>query len=210
MKALVFGASGNIGSAIGRELVARGHDVTAASRRGNAIDGLDVAVERADATDALRVAALAAGHDAIVSAIGPRDDSDAEPFVAAAKALIDGARNAGVTRLVVVGGAGSLLGPSGTRLVDGPEFPAAWKANALAQAAALDVYRAVDDLDWTYVSPAALIGPGERLGRYRRGTEHLVVDENGDSRISYADYAVAIVDELERGEAKKQRITVAY
>jgi putative NADH-flavin reductase len=211
MNVVVFGATGNIGSAITRELVARGHRVTAASRRGDPIDDLDVATERADVTDAAQVAHVAAGQDAIVSAVGPRYGSDTEqPFVDAAHALVGGARKAGVPRLVVVGGAGSLEIAPGTRLVDSPGFHEEWKPNALAQAEALEVYRAVDDLDWTYVSPAALIEPGERVGHYRRGGDELLVDEHGTSRITYPDYAIAIADTLERDDAYRRRITVAY
>ena len=211
MHVVVFGATGNIGSAITGELLARGHTVTAASRRGESLDGLDVATERADVTDPEQVAHVAAGHDAIVSAVGPRLGSDTEqPFVAAARALVAGARQAGVARLVVVGGAGSLEVAPGTRLVDTPGFHEEWKPNALAQADALDVYREVEDLDWTYVSPAALIGPGERVGHYRRGGDELLVDDKGTSRIAYPDFAIAIVDTLERDDAPRQRITVAY
>jgi putative NADH-flavin reductase len=211
MNVIVFGATGNIGTAITRELVARGHRVTAASRSGDAPDGLDVATRRADATDAAQVADAALEHDAIVSAVGTRHGSDRQaPYVAAAQAIVEGAHKAGVPRLVVVGGAGSLEVASGTRLVDTPEFPAGWKDDALAQAASLKVYRAVDDLDWTYVSPAALIEPGDRLGHYRRGGDELLVDEQGTSRITYPDYAIAIADVLERDDAPRRRITVAY
>ena len=211
MNVVVFGATGNIGSAIAHELAARGHRVTAASRHGESIDGLDVATERADVTDPAQVARVAVGQDAIVSAVGPRHGSDTEqPFVAAAHALVAGARHAGVTRLVVVGGAGSLRNASGTRLVDTAGFHEEWKPNALAQAAALDVYREVDDLNWTYVSPAALIEPGERVGHYRRGGDELLVDEHGTSRITYPDFAIAIADTLDRDDANQQRITVAY
>ncbi|HEV8295788.1 MAG TPA: NAD(P)H-binding protein [Acidimicrobiales bacterium] len=214
MKVLLFGASGNIGEAIARELVARGHTVTGATRRGATVEGLDIAVVPANVTDVEDVAALAVGQDAIVSAVGPRHGVDADDgtalFVGAAHALVDGARKAGVRRLVVVGGAGSLEIAPGVRLVDSPEFLDAWKPNALAQTAALDVYRTIDDLDWTYISPAALIEAGERTGRYRTGGEQLLTDDQGKSRITYADYAIALVDELEQRNAAGRRITVAY
>ncbi len=211
MNVLLFGASGNIGRAIAHELVARGHVVTGATRSGDPIDDLDIGVLTADATDADQVAAAATGQDAIVSAVGPRRgvDDDEDTLVGAARALIEGARRAGVTRLVVLGGAGTLEVAPGIRLVDTPEFLEAWKPNALAQAAALDLYRRCDDLDWTYISPAALIEAGERSGSYRVGGDELLVDAQGRSRITYPDYAIALVDEIEQGNAKKRRITVA-
>ena len=159
MNVLLFGATGNIGSAVAGELVVRGHRVTAATRRGGDVDGVDLAVRRADAADPVQVAEAAAGQDAIVSAIGPQHgvDDDEKVLVGGAEGLIAGARRAGVKRLVVVGGGGSLLVASGQRLLDTPDFPPAWRPGALSQATALDLYRAADDLDWTYISPPFLI-----------------------------------------------------
>uniref|UniRef100_UPI000B10B595 NAD(P)-dependent oxidoreductase n=1 Tax=Actinomadura kijaniata TaxID=46161 RepID=UPI000B10B595 len=123
----------------------------------------------------------------------------------------EGLREAGVRRLVVVGGAGSLEVAPGTRLVDTPDFPAIYKNESLAQAELLQVIRAeAGDLDWTYVSPAAEIAPGERTGTFRTGGDRLLADAAGDSRISAEDYAVALVDELEKPQAVGRRITVAY
>jgi hypothetical protein len=127
----------------------------------------------------------------------------------AARSLIDGLARARVGRLVVVGGAGSLEVAPGVQLVDTPEFPAAWKEGSLAQREALAVYRAAA-LDWTYISPAALISPGKRTGQYRTGTDRLVTDEKGESLISIEDYAVAFVDEIENGRFVRRRMTVAY
>ena len=133
-----------------------------------------------------------------------------ESLVGAARGLIDGLRKAGVRRLVVVGGAGSLEVAPGTRLLDTPGFPPDWKPTALGHAAALDIYRDVQDLDWTCVCPAALIEPGERTGAFRIGGDQLLADEAGHSRISVPDFAIAVADVLERGEAIRRRITVAY
>jgi hypothetical protein len=212
MKILLFGATGNIGSAIAGELAARHHEVIAAVREPRPIEGLELTAIKADATDAAQVAKVAKGTDAIISAVGPAHgvDNDETTFVGAAHALIEGARSAGVQRLIVVGGAGSLEVAPGVRVVDSADFPEAWKPNALAQGAALEIYRTVNDLNWTYVSPAAMIGPGERTGSYRVGADQLLTDENGVSTISYADYAVAIVDELETNASPRRRITVAY
>jgi putative NADH-flavin reductase len=211
MQVLLYGGSGNVGRAIAAELQARGHDVVAATRSGAPIEGLDVPVVVSDATDAQSVASSSSGFDAVISAVGPRHGTDdPESLVRAAHGLIEGLRRSGVKRLLVVGGAGSLEVAPGVRLIDTPEFPADWKPSALATAAALDVYRGADDLAWTYVSPAALLGPGERRAVYRRGGDQLLVDDAGKSEISYADYALGLVDELENGTAIGRRITLAY
>ncbi len=212
MKVLVFGAGGHIGRAITAELLSRGHAVTAASRSGAQVEGLDLPVAVADAADAASVAKLADAHDAVVAAIGPKPGAvvPGGAFSGPAHGLIEGMRQAGVRRLLVLGGAGSLEVAPGQRVVNGPDFPDAWKPNALGQAEALDIYRTVRDLDWTYVSPAAIIAPGERTGTYRIGGDQLLVDAAGESRISIPDYAAGLVDELEHGNAIRRRITVAY
>ncbi len=212
MDVVVFGASGNIGKEITRELVARGHSVLAVTRGGGAIEGVDVPVHSADVTDPTQVASVATGRDAIISAVGPRHgvDDGTKLFIDAANGLINGARQAHVGRVVVIGGAGSLEVAPGIRLVDTLEFPEAWKLDALAQASSLELYRGVDDLDWTYVSPAAIIEAGDRSGHYRTGRDQLLVDEDGESRITYADFASAVVDELEQSNCVRRRMSVAY
>jgi uncharacterized protein len=212
MKVVVFGAAGAIGRGITAELLARGYTVTAVTRTGGPVAGLVVQAVTGDAADPASVAKHAAGEDAVVSAVGPHRgaEDEEESLVGAARGLIDGLRQAGVRRLVVVGGAGSLEAAPGTRLLDTPGFPPGWKPTALAHAAALDIYRGVEDLDWTCVSPAALIEPGERTGAFRIGGDQLLADEAGDSRISIPDFAIAVADVLERGEAIRRRITVAY
>lgn len=214
MRIIVYGASGNIGRPVTEELLRRGHTVTAVTRGGR-IDGLAhqaLTVATGDVTDAAAVADLAAGHDAVLSAVGPRvgREDDRATIVGAARALVEGLRDAGVTRLVTIGGAGSLRTAAGSRVMDAPDFPALWKANAEAQSEALDLYRACTGIDWTYVSPAAVIGAGDRTGTYRTGGDTLLTDGDGDSRISYADYAIALADALENGTAIRRRITVAY
>ncbi|MGW2214838.1 NAD(P)-dependent oxidoreductase [Nonomuraea sp. NPDC001684] len=200
MKILVFGATGMIGQRIVTELTGRGHDVTGVSRCGPV---------KGDVHDA---ATLAEGYDAVVCAIAPpRDGTEPEPpFLAANRALIDGLRAAGVSRVLVVGGAGSLKAGPGLDLVDTPGFPEIYKKEARAARAALGLYREVTDLDWTYVSPAAEIAPGERTGVYRIGRDDLLSDADGRSFITAEDYAVAIADELEEHAHPRTRITVAY
>ncbi|MBO2446258.1 NAD(P)H-binding protein [Actinomadura barringtoniae] len=207
MKLLLIGSTGMIGSRVAAEARARGHEVVGTTRSGK--EG----TESLDAGDAARVADLAKGVDAVVLAIAPpRDGSEAEgPLLAAGRAVLDGLRRAGVRRLIVVGGAGSLETAPGVRHVDDPHFPEIYKAESLAQAELLEVIRKeAGDLDWTYVSPAGVIEPGERTGTFRLGGDQLLLDAKGRSQISAEDYSVALVDELENGAAIGRRITVAY
>ncbi|MFE3454310.1 NAD(P)-dependent oxidoreductase [Nonomuraea sp. NPDC059194] len=200
MKILLFGATGMIGQRIAAELGNRGHEVTGVSRSGPV---------KGDVTQA---GELAKGYDVVISAIAPpRDGSEPEaPFLAATRALIDGVREAGVRRLITVGGAGGLEVAPGLDLVDTPDFPQIYKKEALSQRAALALYREIADLDWTYVAPAAVIEPGERTDSYRVGGDQLLTDEQGNSFISAEDFAVAIADEVEKAEHPRRRITVAY
>jgi uncharacterized protein len=212
---LLIGATGMIGSRVAAEAVERGHEVTAASRSGGT-DGLPehsaLTPVSLDAADPARVAEVAAGHHAVVSAISPpRDGTDpTAPLLDTYRALLAGVRDAGIQRLVVVGGAGSLEVAPGVALVDTPGFPPPYLAEARAHREVLTLLRQVTDLDWTYLSPAAEIGPGERTGSFRLGGDQLLTAEDGTSRISAEDLAVALVDELEKGEAIRRRITVAY
>jgi putative NADH-flavin reductase len=212
MKVALFGASGNIGTAIAHELVDRGHEVTGITRSGTGPDHNQLILTAGDVTDPAQVADLVAGHDAVASAVGPKIgvEDDTATLVGAANSLIQALPKAGVKRLVVLGGAGSLETSPGVRLIDHPEFPSMWKANALAQADVLNLLRTVDNLDWTFISPAGHISPGPRTATYRVGGDQLLVDDDGNSEISIADYAIAFVDELEQGKAIKRRIGVAY
>jgi putative NADH-flavin reductase len=214
MKVLVIGASGAIGRAVTAEMLERGHTVTAATRSGAPVKGVVVQAVTGDASDPESVARLAAGQDAVASATGPRRANGEDPedsVLSAARGLAEGLRRAGVRRLVVAGGAGSLEVAPGQRLVDTPDFATAARPTALAHARALDeVYRGIEDLDWTYISPAGEIGPGERTGEFRIGGDQLLVDDSGQSRISIPDFAIAFADELEHGKAFRRRITVAY
>jgi len=212
MKIALFGATGMIGERIAKEALARGHQVTAIVRDPArlAVADNNLRVVGGDVLDAGSVAAAVVGHDAVISAVGPSaGDGDPQMLVQAAHALVEGLGRAGVKRLVVVGGAGSLDVAPGVRLVDTPNFPAAWKPLALAHADALDVYHAAD-LDWTFFSPAALVEPGERTGEYRTGTDQLLADADGNSFISAEDYAVALLAEIEQPQFIRRRFTVAY
>jgi uncharacterized protein len=197
MKIVLFGATGIIGSRIAAELEQRGHEVVAATRS-TGVDAIDPAA----------VAAAVAGADAVVSSVSTRGADYSLADVAGS--LVDGLHRAGVRRLVVVGGAASLEVAPGERLLDTPDFHEEWKPEALQGIAALEVYRSVDDLDWTFVSPAAYIHPGERTGSYRLGGDQLLVDENGNSEISAEDYAIAIADLIEQGTHARERVGVAW
>lgn len=192
MKIALFGATGMVGSRIAAEASARGHEVTALSRS----TGGDLA-------DPVAVRAAAQAHDVVVSATGPsRTGESHEPWLAAVSTLID---QAGEARVLFVGGAGSLLTPDGTRLLDTDGFPDEYKAEATSGAAALDLFRAApESLDWTFISPAPVIAPGERTGSYATA-----LDTPAGDFISAEDYAVALVDEIERPQHRRQRFTAA-
>ncbi|AYZ67824.1 NAD-dependent epimerase/dehydratase family protein [Burkholderia multivorans] len=204
----LFGATGTIGSRIVAEAARRGHRVTALSRTPGA-GGAGITAKAADLFDPASIAAALPGHDVVASAYGPKQDDPAK-VVAATEALVAGVRRAGLKRLVVVGGAGSLEVAPGKQLVDAEGFPDAYKAVALAHRDALTYLRSVGDLDWTFFAPAALIAPGERTGTFRTGAGKLIVDANGDSKISAEDYAIAFVDALEQGSFVREIATVAY
>ncbi|WP_140727099.1 NAD(P)-dependent oxidoreductase [Pseudomonas sp. Hp2] len=212
MKIALIGASGNIGREIARQAVQRGHQVTAVVRPGGTLPGdlagLPTAIAAVD--DAAALAQAIAGHDVLASAYGPRPGAAVESIGAVAGALAEAARKADVRRLVVVGGAGSLEVAPGLQLVDTADFPAPYKPYALAHREALGVLRRQGDLDWTFLSPAAEIGPGPQKGHYRTQAKSLLVDAAGHSTISYADYASAFLDEIEKPQYVRQIATAAY
>jgi putative NADH-flavin reductase len=208
MKVVLYGASGMIGSRILNELLTRGHKVTAVVRNPDKVKASGAAVVHGDITDAASVAATAKGHDAAISAYAPPPDQ-VGLLQDATRSLLAGLETAGLKRLLMVGGAGSLEVAPGVQLVDTPGFPAAWKAIALAHRDVLLILK-TSSLDWTYQSPAAFIQPGERTGSFRLGTTQLVTDETGESRISADDFAVAMVDELEKPRHLRQQFTAAY
>ncbi|NUR51665.1 MAG: NAD(P)H-binding protein [Hamadaea sp.] len=205
MRILLFGATGTLGSRIAAELTERGERVTSASRTGHS-PSPDIPAVTVDPTDSDSVAAAAEGYDAIASAV----HIDPDNVTAVTQGLLDGARKAGVRRIAFVGGAGSLKVPDGGDLVDTPTFPAEWKPIGLAHRDELNLIRPVTDLDWSYLSPAAAIAPGERTGKFRMGGDDLIVGDDGNSFVSAEDYAVAFADELEQGNAIRRRITVGY
>jgi putative NADH-flavin reductase len=161
-----------------------------------------------DIFDSAGVADAASGADVVVSAYGPGPEKP-ELLLDATRSLIAGVEDSGVKRLIVAGGAGSLEVAPGVRLVDTPDFPPEWKGIAIAHAEALELLR-TSRLDWTSVSPAAYIHPGERTGKYRTGEDQLLVDEKGQSEISAEDFAIAIADEVEHPRHLRERFTAAW
>jgi uncharacterized protein len=200
MRIAVYGATGMIGSQIVAEALARGHEVTGITRSGGDLPAAARAV-RGDAGDAVLAKQIASEADAVVSAIGPsRTGGDRREFLAQLRNLVE---TLGDARLLVVGGAGSLL-VDGQRLVDHAEFPEVYRAEALIGAESLGYLRGLDGADWTYLSPAPVIQPGERTGGYRTG-----IDSPAGESISAADYAIAMLDEIDQPAHRGQRFTVA-
>lgn len=212
MRITVFGAAGNVGSRVVTEALSRGHEVTAVVRSEARFPELPAAAHArtGDASDPRDVARLAAGQDLVVTATRPAPGSEGE-LVKATEGLLAGLTGTGV-RLLVVGGAGSLTlpGTGGTTVADGPDFPPSWRPIALACNAQLAACRAAAGVDWTYLSPAAVLEPGQRTGGYRLGADELVVDANGDSAVSMEDLAVALLDEAELPRHRRTRFTVGY
>lgn len=213
MKIALFGATGHIGQGILDEALSRGYDVVAVVRdpsrlaqRNPKLQVITGDVTKPDSwLDAVR------GTDAVIASLSARRDGDLSSVPGNAAILLDNLPKAGVKRLLWVGGAGSLETAPGVKVIDDAHFPDAWKPEAQAQGKALDVFRASKaDMDWTYISPAKLIEPGERSDKYRVGGDQVLLDAHSVSRITIADYAVALLDRIEKNDALRQRMTVAY
>lgn len=202
MKVAVLGASGRAGAEITRELASRGHEVVAIARKPDAIPAAPgVTPVAGDAADPAALADLIRGTDAVISALH---------FDVSADTLLSALRQGGVGRLLVTGGAASLEVAPGRKLIDSPDFPEDWKPFAMGGIAFLKALRDEQAIDWTFFSPAMVIFEGPRLGQFRLGGDQLVTDEAGDSKISFADYAIAMVDELEQHQHSRRRFTAAY
>jgi putative NADH-flavin reductase len=202
MKIAVYGASGMVGSRVATEAVSRGHEVAGVTRSGGDLpDG--VRAVQASANDVAVAKELAGESDALVAAIGPSRTGGAhQDYLDAVDNLIAAVQGT-ATRLIVVGGAGSLV-VNGNRVVDGPDFPAEYKNESLTVSQALENLR-TSDVNWTMLSPAFVIAPGERTGVFR-----LSLDEPIGDHISAEDYAVALIDELEKPAHNRKRFTLGY
>lgn len=213
MKVAIIGASGNIGSVIRDEALSRGHQVTAIVRNPEKITVKNKSLTAVKG-DVLKdnVEKLVKGHDAVISAYNPgwTNPNIAPETGTAYKAIIEGVKKSGVKRLLIVGGAGSLEVSPGVQLIDTMQVPDLIKGAILALREVLYTLRKEKDLDWTFLSPAATISPGQRTGKFQTGKDQLLKDRNGDSKISIQDFAVAMLDELEKPKHKRERFTVAY
>ena len=209
MKITLVGGTGQAGQRILRELLDRGHSVTAVVRDAAKVaarEGLKVV--QGDVTDEASIVAASKGADALVSAYGPGPEH-AELLVPATKHLLAAAKASGVPRFLYVGGAGALEVAPGVTLIASGHLPAEWVPIAHAHADALELARK-SDVNWTSLAPSALFEAGERTGKFRLAKDSLISDENQQSRISLEDYAVALVDELEKPQHERQRFTVGY
>lgn len=213
MKIALIGASGFIGKAILDEALNRGHDVLAIVRNPERVKTQPhLLVTRADVLDNEQLAGLFEGMDAVIAAYnGAKGGEVMDTTIKATHSIIRAMKQASVQRLLFVGGAGSLQIPEKEiDLVDTDEFPEAWKEGALATRESLRILRREKDLNWTFLSPSAHIEPGPRTGRFRLGSDELLLDEKGERRISTADYAMAMIDELEKPSHMRSRFTVGY
>jgi putative NADH-flavin reductase len=203
MKIALIGVTGRVGSRLLAELLRRGHHVTGIARDTGKLPGQPgLVLKNGDADQPAQLAPLLAGHDAVLSAL-KFATTDAAAVIAAVK-------QAGVKRLLVVGGAATLEVAPGHLLLDAPGFPAAYRPEAEGGRRFLDLLRGERELDWTFLSPPAEFDPGERTGKFRLGADQLLIDANGKSWISMEDYAIAFVDELETPRHSRQRFTVGY
>ena len=202
-KIAIIGATGRAGSQLLEEALRRGHTVTAIARNTATIAARPgLIVKQADALDATALQQAISGKDVVISA--------AHFATLPAAAVIGPVKQAGVKRLLVVGGAGSLLLPGGGRVIDSAGFPAEYKAEASAGAVFLDTLRQEKELDWSFLSPSAEFVETERTGTFRLGQDDLLVSSEGRSWISFADFAIALIDEVQTPKHSRQRFTVGY
>lgn len=212
MKIALIGPTGFVGSAVLTEALQRGHAVTALSRQpAKLAPRAGLTVVQADATDPAQVAAAVAGTEAVVSAYNPgwTHPQIHDEYLRGTRAIFEGLKRAGVKRVLVVGGAGSLYVAPGVQLVDTPTFPAEWKQGALAAREALHLIRQETALDWTFLSPPVFLQPGERTGAYRLGGDEVLMAGEQPAALSVADLAVAVLDEIEHPKHLQRRFTVA-
>ena len=209
MHIALYGATGNSGSRILTELLSRGHQVTAIARDPAKLaprPGLTVV--QGDLASVDGIAGKIKGADAVVSAYAPPPD-DTDQLLPVTERLVEAVKQAGVPRLLVVGGAGSLEVAPGVTVIASGHLPAEWMPIAVSHANLLDQLKKTG-INWTYFSPAGFFVPGERTGKFRLGTNQLIANEQGDSRISLEDYAIALVDELEAPKHERERFTIGY
>jgi uncharacterized protein len=213
MKIALIGATGFVGSAILQEGLQRGYEVTAIVRHPEKLQPhANLHPQKGDVYNEDEVVRLVAGHDAVISAFNPGWSNPAiyNQQVKGTQAIINGVKKVGVKRLLFVGGAGSLEIKPGVQSVDTPEFPNEWKQFSLATREALNLLRKEPGLEWSFLSPSADISPDQRTGKFWLGTAQMLKDANGNSHISTQDYAMAMIDEVEKPTYIRQRFAVGY
>ncbi|HBO3144305.1 NAD(P)-dependent oxidoreductase [Pseudomonas aeruginosa] len=216
MKVVVLAATGQAGRTIISELLSRGHEVTAVARTPEKLPS-SINTVKDDLSSSDRVAEIIAGADAVVSAYGPpKDDkrffsdvSYTDQLATVTERLIEAVKKAGAPRLVVVGGAGSLWFSPGVTVLKSGYWPDILAPIATSHMKAFAALRG-SDINWTYFSPPMKIEPGVRTGKFRLGNDDIIKDEQGRNWISFEDYAIALVDELEKPAHERARFTIGY
>ena|SRR5580698_7859496 len=209
MKVVVYGATGNAGKEIVKELLARGHQVTGVARNTDSLKAIPgVTPQTDDLSNVDAIAAIIQGADAVVTAYQPPPDNP-DALVDVTRREIDAVKKSGNIRLLVVGGAGLLEVAPGVTLINSGHLPPQYLPIAIAHEKTLAVLRA-SGINWTYLSPAAFFIPGERTGNFRLGTKELIADSKGESKISFADYAIALVNEIEKPHHERSSFSVGY
>jgi hypothetical protein len=214
-KIVLIGASGFIGSAILNEALERGHKIVAIVRHPEKIKTVNknLVARQCDVSSADTVAEVCKGAEAVISAYNPgwKNPEIAEETTRVYRSILEGVRRSGISRFLVVGGAGSLFIAPGKRLMDSGIIPESFLPAIRALAGFyLNDLMAEKVIDWVFFSPAGLIEPGERTNKFRLGKDDMIVNEKGESRISVQDYAVAMIDELEKPSHHKERFTIGY
>jgi len=209
MNVIVYGATGNSGSEIVKELLRRGHKVTGVARHVEKLkDQQGITAKTDDLSNVDAIASIIKGADVVVSAYQPpADNTDA--LIDVTKREVEAVKKAGGPRLVVVGGAGQLEVAPGVTLIKSGHLPQEYMPIAVSHEKAAQVLKD-SDINWTYIAPGAFFVPGERTGKYRTGTNNLITDAKGESKITFADYAIALVDEIEKPAHERALFSVGY
>lgn len=213
MNVALLGATGFVGAALLKEALDRGHTVTAISRNPAKLGKRNGLIPRAgDVYDPASLAALIQGNDAVISAFNPgwKDPNLYADQVRGTTSIISAVKMASIKRVLWVGGAGGLTIKPGLRVVDSPDMPEWVRPGSLATINALEQLRQEPELEWTFLAPSAEMAPGERTGKFRLGGDQLLVDSDGQSKISVEDFAVAMIDEMEHPDHLRERFTVGY
>jgi uncharacterized protein len=214
-KIVLIGASGFVGSAILKEALDRKHYVTALVRHPEKITVVhkNLIVKQGDVSSGKIVATVSKGADAVISAYNPgwKNPNIAVETITVYRTILEGVRQSGVKRFLVVGGAGSLFISPGKRMMDSGIFPETFlpAVKALAEFYLIDL-EAEKNIDWVFFSPAGILEPGQRTNKFRLGKDDLIINSSGESKISVQDYAVAMIDELEQTAHHRERFTIGY